>query len=145
MVKATGEQIVEKAREYIGTRWTHKGRIKGVGVDCVGLVSCVYAELGFEVNDNLEYSSGDEIELTLSALRSHGVQRDKPEDMVAGDVVVFRNTEHALTQPMLNHVGIVTGEGSFIHAWSTPSAMRVVETPFNEFWSKCIVAVFGFS
>ena len=143
MVNITGDQIVAKAREYIGTRWTHKGRVKGVGVDCVGLVAGVFTELGVEVSDNLEYSSGDEIELLTSTLGLHGVKREgEPKK---GDVVVFRNTRSVGTQAMLNHVGILTGEGSFIHAWSTPSAMRVVETPLDSFWLGCIVATYGLS
>lgn len=143
MVSITGDQIVAKAREYIGTRWTHKGRVKGVGVDCVGLLVGVFSELGLEVVDNLEYSSGDEIELLNSCLAKHGVKREG--EAREGDVIVFRNTLSVGSQPMLNHVGIMTGEGSFIHSWSTPSAMRVVETPLDDFWSKWIVATYGIS
>jgi len=144
MVNVTREEIVAKAREYFGTRWTHKGRVKGVGVDCAGLVVCVYSELGFDVVDNLDYSGGDEIEMLLGTLRIQATERTVDE-MKPGDVVVFRNTKYTLTQPMLNHVGIVTADNSFIHSWSTPSAERVVETPFNRFWTSCIVGVFGFS
>jgi cell wall-associated NlpC family hydrolase len=138
MVKPTGDEIVAKAREYIGTRWTHKGRIKGVGVDCVGLLVGVFSELGMQVVDDLEYSDGDEFVRLSAHLKKYGAVVETPE---AGDVVLFRNTKHAATQPMLNHVGIITGEG-FIHAWSTPSAMRVVETPFDDFWRGCIARVY---
>lgn len=138
MVKPTSEAIVAKAREYIGTRWTHKGRTKGVGVDCVGLLVGVFTELGVGVADDLEYSSGDEFDRLSARLELYGEVVATPE---AGDVVLFRNTRHVGTQPMLNHVGISTGEG-FIHAWSTPSAMRVVETPFDDFWRGCVARVY---
>ena len=138
MVKPTGDEIVAKAREYIGTRWTHKGRIKGVGVDCVGLLVGVFSDLGLNVVDDLEYSDGDEFVRLSAHLKKYGTVVEIP---AAGDVVLFRNTKHAATQPMLNHVGIITGEG-FIHAWSTPSAMRVVETPFDDFWRGCIARVY---
>jgi cell wall-associated NlpC family hydrolase len=141
MVKPTGDEIVAKAREYIGTRWTHKGRVKGVGVDCVGLLVGVFSELGIGVVDELEYSSGDEFVRLSAHLKKYGWVIPQYELMNPGDVALFRNTKHAATQPMLNHVGIITGEG-FIHAWSTPSAMRVVETPFDDFWRGCIARVY---
>ena len=143
MVSISGDQIVATAREYIGTPWTHKGRIKGIGVDCVGLLVGVFSELGLEVVDNLEYSSGDEIELLKKTLKNHGVKRKGKAKK--GDVVVFRNTTSVGSQAMLNHVGIITGDETFIHAWSTPSAMRVVETPLDSFWSGFIVATYGIS
>lgn len=136
----SGSQVVEKAREYIGTKWTHKGRIKGVGVDCVGLLVGVFAELGIEVDDDLDYSSGDEFARLNERLARHGFATDRYPEM--GDVVVFRNTRSPGSQAMLNHVGIVTDVDSFVHAWATPSAMRVVETPFDDFWRSHIAAVY---
>lgn len=32
------EAVVEEARTWIGTRWQHQARLKGVGTDCLGMV-----------------------------------------------------------------------------------------------------------
>ncbi|MCC6489139.1 MAG: peptidase P60 [Candidatus Hydrogenedentes bacterium] len=38
--------IVEQARAWIGTRYKHQGRVRGVGVDCIGLVGGVALAVG---------------------------------------------------------------------------------------------------
>ena len=40
------EEIVAEARKWIGTPFRHQGRIRGRGVDCVGLPLCVMRDLG---------------------------------------------------------------------------------------------------
>lgn len=42
----TGADVVTEARTWIGTRWRHQGRVKGVAVDCIGLIGGVALELG---------------------------------------------------------------------------------------------------
>lgn len=42
----TRAQIAATARSYIGTPYLHQGRVKGAGVDCVGLGVCVSWDLG---------------------------------------------------------------------------------------------------
>lgn len=47
------EQIVASARSIIGTPYVHQGRVKGVGVDCVGTILIVAKELNltqFEIS-----------------------------------------------------------------------------------------------
>ncbi len=41
----TGQNIVDVAKTYIGTPFHHLGRIKDVGIDCVGIIICVAKEL----------------------------------------------------------------------------------------------------
>lgn len=42
----TREAIVAEARTWIGTRWRHQARTKGVGTDCIGLLIGVGVALG---------------------------------------------------------------------------------------------------
>jgi cell wall-associated NlpC family hydrolase len=44
----TGLDVVNVARTWLGTKWRHQGRVKGVAVDCIGLVGGVALELGIE-------------------------------------------------------------------------------------------------
>lgn len=37
----TPADIVAEARSWVGTRWIHQARVKGVGTDCIGLVAGV--------------------------------------------------------------------------------------------------------
>lgn len=43
------ERIVAEAREWIGTPYMHQARLKGIGVDCVGLPIGVCRALGLDV------------------------------------------------------------------------------------------------
>lgn len=42
----TRADIVAEARTWIGTRWQHQQRLKGVATDCLGLIGGVAVELG---------------------------------------------------------------------------------------------------
>jgi hypothetical protein len=44
--RAGSEQILAAARSWLGTPWRHQGRLKGVAVDCGGLIIGVGKELG---------------------------------------------------------------------------------------------------
>lgn len=131
----TGAQIVDQARTWVGTPWHHDARVKGVGVDCIGLVAGVFAELGVPVNDVRGYGRGDEFERMNRELEKYGLLS---HSFAPGHVLVFRNCDHAVT-PVYNHVGIFTGDG-MIHAWNGGSARAVVEMPLSPFWESCLVA-----
>jgi cell wall-associated NlpC family hydrolase len=49
-------QIVAEARTWLDTPWVHQGRLKGVGVDCIGLLACVAKDLGIFSYDVTGYS-----------------------------------------------------------------------------------------
>lgn len=42
----TGTDIVQEAREWLGTRWQHQACLKGVACDCIGLIGGVAAATG---------------------------------------------------------------------------------------------------
>lgn len=49
------QHIVDEARSWVGTPFRHQARIKGLGVDCVGLLVGVGEVLGLEVYDQTGY------------------------------------------------------------------------------------------
>src|SRR5579884_2897639 len=126
----TPDQIVAKAREFIGTKWHHDARLKGIGIDCSGLVICTFQELGVPVEDVRGYSpNADSFELMRRTMDSYlqPVQGDRRP----GDVILFRG------RLMYNHCGFFAfsdGAPSLIHAYSSPSIMRVVEQPLDDSW-----------
>lgn len=108
----TREQIITTARQYIGTPWQHQARLKGVGVDCTGLVVCVARDLGVTLHDRRAYGRRAEADPVLLRYLDGQCRRvDRPQ---LGDIMVFwwnQNTRRP------QHVGIRTDVG-IIHAYA---------------------------
>jgi len=128
------DALVKIARSYLGTPWHHAGRLRGVGVDCIGLVAETHREAGHAVSDSLDYSMYDEYDRLLSVLDTHATRVDG--ELQGGDILVFR------ARLMDNHCGLYTENGHFIHAYSSPAVMRVVEVPLDDSWRRRLQAVY---
>lgn len=138
--------VVAKAREYIGTRYQHQGRIKGKALDCVGLPLCVAEELGIKdkndvplvSKDNLRYSHQPQDQMVQQECERRLIKKSIDE-MQDGDVVTLR----VPTIPC--HVAIVAkvdGVWHMIHAYRTNE--KVVEHIMDEKWMRRIESVFNF-
>ena len=101
----TGEQIVEKAKQYLGTPYVYGGASPS-GFDCSGFVYYVFRSLGINLSR------------TQTVMYAQGTPVSKSE-LKPGDLVFFQNTYKA----GLSHVGIYVGNGQFIHS---PSSGKVV-------------------
>lgn len=121
----TRTQIVAKAREYLETPFHHQARLKGVGVDCIGLVICVARELeliapDFDIQAYPRVPDGKTL---MDTARQHMIEIDKSA-VQPGDVLVI--SFGALPQ----HFGIFgdyrNGGLSIIHAASNSG--KVIET-----------------
>ncbi len=146
------ERVVDAARDWIGTRFHHQGRLKKTdahkgGVDCLGLLVGVASELhlkdkaGIPIisHDNVIYTHAPDVHRLRNTLEAilvsipHG-------DMRAGDVILM-NIDG---QPQ--HLGIVSNNNSgvgIIHAFAP--ARAVVEHALDGFWHERIIAVFRLS
>ena len=123
------KRIVEVERTYIGTPWHHAARLKGVGIDCAGLLVCVSHELGIPVEDFVNYDREDEFESLVGEIEKYCNQIPISELAKTGDILVFRSRQ------MYNHCGFFSEERrTFIHAYNTPGCAKVVETPFDTPW-----------
>lgn len=124
--------IVEEARKWIGTPYHHQQRLKGVGVDCVGLVIGVGLECDIlpSYSEDLfkpfsGYSRTPNPNKIIKALNLFMKPIDKNE-ACAGDVgwIAYRDS-----LPM--HLAIYTGlDNVFIH--SCAIAGKVVENIIND-------------
>ena len=121
----TREQVVRLARTWLGTPFHHQGRVRGVGVDCVGLVIGVARELGlvpdgFDVTGYVRQPDGT----SFTRLAGAHMRRIESWDMQPGDVVAVTFDHHP------QHMGILGaylhGGLSIIHAASAHG--KVVET-----------------
>lgn len=102
---ASGQAILDKAKQYLGVRYVYGGASPS-GFDCSGLVYYVLKTLGYTpyrmINDM--YAQGSYV---------------SKANLQPGDIVFFANTYGS----GLSHVGIYAGNGQFIHA---PNSRSVV-------------------
>ncbi len=125
----TRQQVVDEARTWIGTRWQHQGRLKGVGVDCAGLVVCVMRAVGLHAADVVGYPRRPDGSL-LDVVRD---QTEPTADWLPGDVVVLEWD----TDPC--HLAILTSPTSIIHAHAM--ARCVIEHDLDANWLKAVTCV----
>ncbi len=103
----TGEDVVEKAKEYIGVPYRYGQMNPKRGFDCSGFTTYVFKSLNIQLTR------------TSRSQFLEGVKIDDRRDLQQGDLVFFTGTRSRRT---VGHVGIVTavdeatGEFEFIHA-----------------------------
>lgn len=144
----TSQRVVDAARSWIGTRFSHQGRRKKHatdkgGVDCLGLLVGVADECGLMQHgkalaqfDERDYGHYPCEKRLLDGLLNH-FERIDISDMQMGDVALLRVDEHA------QHVAIIgdyAPDGfSLIHAYAP--ARAVVEHRLDESWMRRVVCV----
>jgi cell wall-associated NlpC family hydrolase len=130
-------RIIAEARNWIGTPFNHQGRVRGVGVDCAGLVIRVAQEVGLPMREETGYSP---IPDGVGIMRSCDEQMRRIDGYTLGDVVLFSFGPHP------QHLGIVgdyPGGGlSLIHAYAPVG--RVVETGFDAIWQRRTVQAYRY-
>lgn len=107
-----GERVVEKAKEYLGTRYVYGGSTPS-GFDCSGFTMYVYGQLGYDIPHS-----------ATSQWSSVGTSVERSE-LKAGDLVFFKDPSRSKGKAC-SHVGIYIGDGDFIHAASGSSSGRQV-------------------
>ena len=101
--------IVSIAMSYLGSPYVFGGA-SPAGFDCSGFTQFVYANVGIA----LPHSSSAQGRMTAIA----------PEAAIAGDLVLLDGG---------GHVGIYLGDGTFIHA-STPESGVKISRPWGNYW-----------
>ena len=134
-------QVIQEAREWIGTPYKHQHSKKGLGTDCLGLLIGVYSKLFGKPEEVIPpYSPGwDEVskrEDMLNAGARYLEQRDGVEYQ-PGDVLVFRMREGMVAK----HCAIVSEPLRMIHAYQDLSVTEVHIVPY---WKSRIAGVFKF-
>lgn len=140
-VRIRRHQIIQIARTWIGTPYHHQASLRGVGVDCIGLVRGVYRELyGSEAQDVPAYSGdwGDSNgnEDLLEAGRRNLVEIPL-EDAGVGDVVALRWVASSVAK----HAVILSEDDRMIHAYDRS---LVAEVCISDWWRRKMVAAFQF-
>ena len=141
----TRAHVVELARGWLGTRWVHQGRLRGVGVDCVGLVIGVAREAQLasaEVLADLERELGGydtRPDGRLLAIARARLCEIPLAAIAPGDVLAMRFEREPQHLALVGeHAGALT----LIHA--AARLRRVVEHQFDELSRLRTVAAFCF-
>lgn len=132
MLLASGQwrqYIITEARTWKGTPYQHKGRIKGVGCDCGGVIYQVYNPLlgpfkPFPKDYAQDWAVHRKNEIYLSFIEPYVEEIPKP---VPGGIALFmvgRNYSHA---------AICTEKKTFIHAWGRTQHGSTIESPLQFF------------
>ena len=131
------QQIVSTAREYLDTPFSHQGRLKGVGIDCAGLVIGVARDLGLEYVDETGYPPVPNGGLFLRTVE-RVCTPVAADDVLPGDLAVFR----FLTEPQ--HIAIISEIDPLmlIHAWEKMG--RCVENCLDATWRRRLVGFYRF-
>lgn len=132
------ERIVATAREYLGVKFKHQGRVRA-GLDCIGLVIRVAHDLGLSDFDTTDYSRIPDGVRLRAGLDQH-MDRMPVALVRPGDVLLMQFE----TQPQ--HVAIVAdyahGGLSIIHALAT--ARKVAEMRLDSVWLSRVVGAYQF-
>lgn len=121
-------QVVAIAYQWLGTPYRHQACLKGIGVDCIGLVIGIAKELygGLPKDFVLPaYSPRWAEESKKQLMVTYGqkyLQIIEPKNALPGDVLMYQMLRNGPTK----HTGILVGEKRIIHSYYPHG---VVETP----------------
>lgn len=130
-------QIVAKVREFVGTPHVHQGRRKGIGVDCVGLLTTTAAELDVSTYDRYDYEPLADMSHLVGLLDEHAI-RIAIADIQPADIVVL----DIEGQPHLAIIGDYPFGGmTMIHALVARG--KVVEHRLDSVWRSKIIGAWA--
>ena len=119
-VRDTASDLVLSAMNFLGVRYTRGGNSVENGFDCSGFTRHI-----FEMSVGLVLPRRADEQAKDSSLAA--IHRD---ELRPGDLVFFNTMKRTFS-----HVGIYVGDGKFIHAPRTGSAVRV-EDMRDSYWAK---------
>lgn len=120
----TPEALIAEARSWVHTPFHHGARLKGVGVDCVGLIVGIASVLRMPVHDRKAYPlrPNGELRPIMDRLMTRvDKEKARPSDVL---LMAFNDEEP-------HHLAIYTG-ATIIHAYIR--ARKCVEQPMHEYW-----------
>jgi len=139
--------IFGAAREYLGTPFHQQGRVKGVGMDCAGIVLCVGEDLGLRYCDGSPIRRFDYKDYgmfpVLDAMQKEAqkIFVMKPrKQMIPGDILTLRApfiVHHmAIVSQLKQGIGIIHAHGG---------VGKIVEHLLDARWAERIAGVFSYS
>lgn len=131
------QQYVDAAREYLETKFHHQGRLKGVGIDCAGLLVCAAKDINMPSVPDIKGYRRSPDGKTLRKILEDYLTPVSLDALEPGDILLFHFDG---VQPQ--HVAIVTTTEPLymIHAYSV--CRKVTEHAIDEMWLQRLVAAY---
>lgn len=127
------QAFIDEVLSWEGTRFHHMGRVKGAGVDCVGIAFKSAQAVGFQAEDMPFYPKTPINGMFEEHIRK---QTDPVTDGIIrlGDLIMLQFKEVNQHQ----HLAIVTSIDPVVritHAFLP--ARKVVTTDYDDYWKSC--------
>lgn len=133
--------IIAEARTWIGTPYAHGASVRGIGCDCLGLVTGVWRALLGPLPEGIPPYAHDWAEATGDERMAQAAARHlialPPGDAEPGDVLLFR---WRLGRPA-SHAAIAIGPDSMVHAHDGAAVAEVAIIPA---WRRRLAYRFAF-
>ena len=144
ILKICDSAVISAARGWIGTPFHHQGRLKNVGVDCLGLLVGIAEELNLcnengeplVKHDALDYGHLPDEKRLMGNLKKHCRGARKIKSGLIGLFEIDGTARH------LGVFGEQNGYVTLIHAYAP--ARQVVEHRFDKQWEAKLVKLFRF-
>ena len=134
--RGAGLALFAAARGWLGTPYEHAQRVKGVAVDCVGLVLCAAVEAGLmqweEWDGPTQYSPWVNAEQLAAQMGRLLRPLAADEELWTGDVLLFTVGSSAQHVGVFGDARLGRPRPSVVHASLTDG--RVVEHDYERFW-----------
>ena len=141
MTGADPDAVITAARAWLGTPYHDQASLRGVGCDCLGLARGIWRDLVGAEPQAIPPYSRDWGETGAREVLAEGARAMMIEIPVTeirpGTLVLFRMAPRAIAK----HVGILTSDESFIHAYDR---LGVIEEALTTAWSRRIAFAFRF-
>lgn len=99
VISATGNQVVEYAKQYLNYPYVTGGKTPESGFDCSGFTRYIYKNFGYQL-------------ASVAASQVNVGEEVSRDELQPGDLVLFYNDG----KTKIGHTGIYVGNGDFIHA-----------------------------
>lgn len=134
------QQLVDEAMSCLGTPFVHNGRLKGVGLDCAGLVEMTARALGLYQGVVIPaYTMSPDPKLMRSILRGN-LDEIAFKQIGLADILWFRISYDP------QHLGIVVGMDplTIIHVLNSSGRKEVVLTVVHSLWRERVAGCFRY-
>lgn len=141
MIEPRAKEIIQEAKEWVGTPYQHQASLKGIGCDCLGLVRGIASDLGYlppnlNKTDPETIGYGNQPYGKLVPLFVKYCQEIPLNALSEGHILIFKIKREP------QHCAIFIGNNTIIHALITVPC--VVEHEMDIDWLSKITNVFRF-
>ena len=133
------QRMLVEADSWIGTKYVHQGKVKGLGVDCAQFVAAIVRSSGRKIQIAENYGREEDGVLLMATLAEYGdfvpTNQMAPADMIAFCHISQRQKDKPRHLALVRE--IVPRTTFIIHA----SALGIRRHRINTWWRDCIHSV----